>query len=198
MAQRNCSLPPTSCSPWLALQRGPLSPWEGSERWVSQMETLCLRWVFLLCSPNLYPCHQKWRSGILPACLTSVDCSIWTETSSETFSDVSTLSSDPAVAKFPLLFVLHPPIPVPIWHERNFLQFSHQVMLHSHSRCNRWSINQLRNDWWWRSGVLLVRLITKLLITKHATKNGSSPPQECWGSIMDVALTPKSKETIAN
>lgn len=107
MAQRNCPFPPTSCCPWLATQRDVLSPWEGSERWVSQMETCDFRWVFLLCSPSLCPYHKKWRSVILPGSLTSVDYSIWIGTSNASFSGVSTLSSRPAVADFPLPFVPH-------------------------------------------------------------------------------------------
>lgn len=182
--------------PWLATHRDVLSPREGSERWVSQMETIS-GGCFCCAVPAFIHYHRKWRSGILLGSLTSVHCSIWITTSSGSFLDASTLSSWLAIAEFPPPYVLHRPIPVPVWREKAFLQFSHQMMLPSHSRGNHWSVDWLRNDWCWRSGVLVVRLITKLIM-KQATKNVSSPPEECLGLIMDVAHTPKSKETFAN
>lgn len=148
-------------------------------RWVSRIETRYLRWVFLLCSPSLYPYHKRWRSGILPGDLTSVDCSIWVGTPVWGFflkKNVSTLSSILQLLNFHLLLFFIDPF--------QFLFGMRRISLNSHTKgCSifhSWwshqSINWLRIDWCWRSGILVVRLITKLLIMKQATKNLSSPP----------------------
>lgn len=158
-----------------------------------QIETRSLRRVFLLCSASLYPYPKKGRFGFLA----SVDVSICLRTSTLSVLDASTLRSDPTAVKFPPPFVLHWPIPIPVW-PKNFPQSSPQAVLHVHSWWNHWSINRLSNDWCWGSGILVVRLITKLLIIKQATKNLPSPPEECLDLITDVAHTPKSKETFAN
>ena len=102
--------------PWLAMHMDVLSPREGSERWVSQMETIS-GGCFCCAVSALIHYHKKWRSGVLLGSLTSVDHSIWITTSSASFSDVSTLSSCPVIAEFPPR-VLHRPIPIPVWREK--------------------------------------------------------------------------------
>lgn len=95
-----------------------------------------LRWklaisggCFCCAVPAFIHYDKKWRSGILPGTLASVDGSIWIATPTASLSDVTTLDSQPAVAKFPLPCVLHWPIPVPDDVRRIFFLFSHQVML---------------------------------------------------------------------
>lgn len=129
MAQRNCSLPPTSCPPGWP-HRGTCCHLEKALkgeflRWKLASSGGCFCWAV----PAFIHYHKKWRSSILPGSLTSADCSIWITASGVSFSDVSTLNSHPATAEFPPPCVLHRPILIPAWREKSSVQFSHQVML---------------------------------------------------------------------
>lgn len=179
-------------------QRNPLVPHPHADRGTSCHTEKALKAEFLgwsslsqvgvsaVQSRPLHSSHNKWESGIPLGYLTGVDSSLCTWASRLGFADESTLCGGLSQLPDFHLFVLHLPIPIPVWEGKNFPQFSHQVMLHSHLWWNHRPIDQLRNDWCWRSVILLVRLITRLLIMKQATKNVSSPPRECLGLIMDV------------
>lgn len=173
MAQRNHSVPQPHAPPWLARHRES-SHWEGSERGVSKVEALPSQVVFLLYSPKLF--IHTIKSGNL-AFLWVIGLHLHVSLWCEFCKCVYTEQWDPVTARFPPLYFCINPFQFRFGREgENFPQFSHQVMYRSHLWWNHWSMNQLRNDGCWKSAILLGRLITKLLITKQATKNLPSPP----------------------
>lgn len=113
-AQRNCSLPPTACSPGWPHRGGVCCHLEKALKDEFLRGKLALSGgCFCRAFPAVIHQDQKWRSGILPS-------------SAASFSDVTTLTSHPAVAKFPLTVFYIDPL--------QFLMMWGEFSLSSHTR----------------------------------------------------------------